>query len=69
MCLFAHVCRCLLCWTVNSVPLCGLLDLKRQALSLLRTAYADIRTPVALRTLSTILVAGKKWSRPAVIQM
>jgi hypothetical protein len=43
--------------------------LKRQVLSLLRTVCADTRTPVVLRTLSTILVAGKKWSRPAVILM
>jgi hypothetical protein len=48
---------------------CGLIDLKRQALSLLRTDCEDMRTPVALRTLSTILVAGKKWSRPDVILM
>lgn len=65
---FSHACHALLWWTVNSIPLCRLLDLKRQVLSVLRTVCTGIRTPVALRTLSTILVAGKK-SRPAVILM
>jgi hypothetical protein len=70
MCWFTHACRCLLWWTVKSTPLGGLLDLKRQALSVLRTVCAVIRTSVALRTLSTIFVAGiKKQSRPAVILM
>ena len=56
----------LLWWTVNSIPLCSLLDLKWQAFGLLWTVGVDIRIPVALRTLTTILVAGKKRSRPAV---
>ena len=43
--------------------------MKRQTLSLLQTVCTDIRTQVALRTLSTILDAGKKRSRPAVILM
>jgi hypothetical protein len=38
---------CYFWWTVNSIPLCGLLDLIRQALSLLRTVCTDIRITVS----------------------
>ena len=56
----------LLWWTVNSIPLCSLLDLKWQAFGLWWTVGVDIRTPVALHTLMAILVVGKKRSRPDV---
>lgn len=38
--------------TVNAISVCSLLYIKRQALSLLVTICADIRIPIALRTLS-----------------